>query len=79
MCCQRKDFLARADLILHFGPNGHLEDQGSYPELKRSNPDLLKSKKFDHKTLECKTAQERWKLLKNVTKLSMGIKSKSRD
>ena len=72
MCCQRKDFLTRADLILNFGLNGQLEDQGSYLEIKKSNPDLLKSNKLDHKSLECKTAQERWKLLKNVTKLSMG-------
>ena len=79
MCCQRKDFLTRADLILNFGINGQLEDQGSYLEIKKSNPDLLRSNKLDHKSLECKTAQERWKLLKNVTKLSMGLKSKSRD
>ena len=79
ICCQRKDFLPRADLILNFGPDGQLEDQGSYLELKKSNPNLLKNNKLDHKSLECKTAQERWKLLKNVTKLSMGLKSKSRD
>jgi hypothetical protein len=79
MCCQRKDFLTRADLILNFGLLGQLDDQGSYLEIKKSNPDLLKSNKLDHKSLECKTAQERWKLLKNVTKLSIGLKSKSRD
>ena len=42
MCCQHKDFLTRADLILNFGLDGQLEDKGTYLELKRSKPDLLK-------------------------------------
>lgn len=80
LCCQRKELLARADLILYFDANGQLEHQGSYGEFRRTLPELFKSKKClgDAKTLECKTAQERWKLLKNVTKMSLGMRPKSK-
>ena len=75
MASQKKEFLSRAHLILNFGEDGKLENQGSYQDLKRSHPELLKSTGHNLRPIECKTAQERWKLLKNVTKLSIRSKT----
>ena len=76
MSCERKDFWPRADIILDFN-QGVLEHQGNYHELKRLNPDLFRDSKRPG-SMEGKTAQERWKLLRNVTKFSMGVKTKAK-
>ena len=76
MSCERKDFWPRADIILDFN-QGVLEHQGNYHEMKRLNPSLFRDTKRPG-TMDGKTAQERWKLLRNVTKFSMGVKTKSK-
>ena len=76
MSCNRQDFLQRADSILYFDETDQLQYQGTYPELKRRHPEWLDGLRNDSKSLEGKTAQERWKLLRNVTKLSLGMRPK---
>jgi ABC-type multidrug transport system fused ATPase/permease subunit len=71
----RKDFLPKADWILAFDEkSSQLSSQGTFSVLKVQSPALFQdpcSSGRSSQLVETKTAQERWKLLKNVTKLSM--------
>ncbi len=67
---QRTDFWPQSDWMLVFG-NGTVKAQGPFVALKRK--DLLNEKdstKPEDSGIESRTAQERWRLLKNITRLT---------
>ncbi|XP_040580074.1 ATP-binding cassette sub-family C member Sur [Lepeophtheirus salmonis] len=83
---ERLDFLHRADHIVAL-KDGMIKAQGTIQDVTRLCPELLSTKlsknrlsriSDDNKGLvEGKTAQERWKLLRNVTKLGIKVKNKN--
>ncbi len=79
MVTDRVDFLQKADHVLYL-KEGRLVDQGKMDDLMKTHPELKTSVRdiltrspsgIDSGLVEGKTAQERWRLLKNVTKWSI--------
>eukprot|EP00095_Tigriopus_kingsejongensis_P009125 snap_masked-scaffold595_size129005-processed-gene-0.7 protein:Tk09125 transcript:snap_masked-scaffold595_size129005-processed-gene-0.7-mRNA-1 annotation:"cystic fibrosis transmembrane conductance regulator" len=76
MATDRVDFLNRADWVIYMN-QGSIKAQGSVGEVMKHHPELRISIKHiisrtstlssDEGLVEGKTAQERWKLLRNVT------------
>ena len=90
MVTDREDFLQRADKVFYVR-EGRIADQGkmadllgAHPELKMSVRDIMSRSPslFDTGSVgglvEGKTVQERWKLLKNVTRLTIYMKQAQR-
>ena len=88
MATERIDFLSKADHVIYM-KDGYIRSQGSVDEVMRANPELrvnMKDMLSRSSSLaeggglaaEGRTAQERWKLLKNVTKCSIIMRQTQR-
>ena len=87
MATDRIDFLHKADWVIYL-MNGAIKTQGSVKEVMKVSPELRinlsdsvsrGTSKTDDGLVEGKTAQERWALLKNVTRLSIFMRKVKRE